>query len=102
MNGQYIMGTSEKKYKYPITDEKRLATKLYMRAYRKNRRRDEMALLLDVELAVGGKASPPGYDTTAEPNLFVATLQQPDSIGASGSNCDSDTSGRQQNIYSID
>ena len=93
MDGQYIMidgarykrmVDKRKKYKYPITPEKRLARKLYMQRYRATIRKNEMALLLDIELAVGGEASPPGYDTAAEPNLCVATLQQPDSVRTSG------------------
>ena len=76
-----------------------------MRHYRSNKRKNEEALLLDIELALGGEAGPPRYDTTAEPNLSVATLQQPDSVRTSGSNRpdgQSDTSGRRQNSYSLD
>ena len=114
MDGQYIMvdghrykrmQDKRKKYKYPITPEKRLARKLYMRRYRKNKRLDEMALLLDIELAVGGEAAPPGYDTTAEQNISVATLQQPDSVRTSGQdsqNGDNDTSRWQQDADSLD
>ena len=114
MDGLYIMidgarykrmQDKRKKYKYPITPEKRLARKLYMRAYRKNKRRDEMALLLDIELAVGGEASPPGYDSSAQPNISVAEMRQPDSIRTSGQDCqngDNDTSGWQQNADSLD
>ena len=114
MDGLYIMvdghrykrmQDKRKKYKYPITDEHRLARKLYMRRYRKNKRRDEMALLHDIELAVGGEAAPPGYDTTAETNLSVAEMCEPNSVRTSGQDCTdghNDTSGWQQNVCSID
>ena len=99
------MQDKRKKYKYPITPETRLKRKLYMRRYRKNKRRDEMALLLDIELAVGGETAPPGYDTTAQPNLSVSEMCEPDSVRTSGQdsqNGDNDTSGQQQNVCSID
>ena len=114
MDGLYIMidghrykrmQDKRKKYKYPITPAKRLQRKLYMRAYRKNKRLDEMALLLDIELAVCGEAAPPGYDTTAEQNISVAEMCEPDSVRTSGpdsQNVDNDTSGQQQNVCSID
>ena len=111
MDGLYIMidgarykriVDKRKKYKYPITPEKRLARKLYMRQYRSAKRKNEV---LDIELAVGGEAAPPGYDSSAQQNLSVATLQQPDSVRTSGPDCpdgDNDTSGWQQNILSLD
>ena len=114
MDGMYIvidgsrykrMQDKRKKYKYPITPAKRLQRKLYMRAYRKNKRLDEMALLLDIELAVCGEAAPPGYDTTAEQNISVSELCEPDSVRTSGQDCenyDGDTSGWQQDILSLD
>ena len=98
------MVDKRKKYKYPINDQTRLARKIYMRAYWKKKRQHELALLLDIELAVGGEANPPQYDTASEPNIPVASLQQPDSVRTSGQDCqnsDSDTSGWQQNIPSI-
>ena len=114
MDGLYIMidghrykrmQDKRKKYKYPITPAKRLQRKLYMRAYRKNKRLDEMALLLDIELAVCGEAAPPGYDTTAEQNISVSELCEPDSVRTSGQdsqNGDNDTSGWQQDADSLD
>ena len=99
------MQDKRKKYHYPITPETRLTRKLYMRAYRKNKRRDELALLLDIQPVVGGEANPPQYDTASEPNLPVASLQEPDSVRTSGQDCenyDGDTSGWQQNILSLD
>ena len=84
MDGLYIMidgarykrmVDKRKKYKYAITPEKRLARKLYMRQYRSAKRKNEVALLLDIELAVGGEGAPPGYDSSAQQNLSVATLQ---------------------------
>ena len=114
MDGLYIMidgarykrmVDKRKKYKYPITPETRLARKLYMRAYRKKKRQHELALLLDIQLAVGGETNPPQYDTASEPNLPVASLQEPDSVRTSGQDCqdgDGDTSGWQQDILSLD
>ena len=114
MDGLYIMidghrykrmQDKRKKYKYPITPAKRLQRKLYMRAYRKNKRLDEMALLLDIELALGGEASPPGYDSTAQPNIPVAEMREPNSVRTSGQDCqdgDGDTSGWQQDVLSLD
>ena len=99
------MQDKRKKYKYPITPQKRLARKLYMRTYRKNKRRDEMALLLDIELAVEGEATPPGYDTTAQPNMSVAEMCEPNSVRTSGPDSTdghNDTSGWQQNADSLD
>ena len=114
MDGQYIMigehrykrmVDKRKKYKYPITDQTRLQRKLYMRQYRAAKRKNEVDMLLVLKPAVEGEASPPGYDTTAEPNISVATLQQPDSVRTSGQDCpdgDNDTPGWQQNVPSID
>lgn len=114
MDGQYItiggatykrMVDKRKKYKYPITPEKRLARKLYMRQYRSTKRKNEVALLLAAELAVGGEAAPPRYDTTAEQNISVAEMCEPNSVRTSGQDCqndDNDTSGWQQNICSLD
>ena len=99
------MQDKRKKYHYPITPETRLARKLYMRAYRKKKRQHELALLLDIQLVVGGEANPPQYDTASEPNLPVASLREPDSVRTSGQDCenyDGDTSGWQQNILSLD
>ena len=99
------MVDKRKKYKYAITPETRLTRKLYMRAYRKKKRQHELALLLDIELAVDGEVNPPQYDTASEPNLPVASLQEPDSVRTSGQDCenyDGDTSGWQQNILSLD
>ena len=99
------MQDKRKKYHYPITPQTRLTRKLYMRAYRKKKRQHELALLLDIQLAVGGETNPPQYDTASEPNLPVASLQQPDSVRTSGQDCenyDGDTSGWQQNILSLD
>ena len=112
MDGQYIMidgarykrmVDKRKKYKYPITPEKRLQRKLYMQRYRSAKRKNEVALLLDIELAVGGVAAPPGYDTTAEPNISVAEMCERDSVRTSGQDCpdgDNDTSG--WHILSLD
>ena len=64
-----------------------------------------MALLLDIELAVCGEAAPPGYDTTAEQNISVSEMRQPDSIRTSGPDSTdghNDTSGWQQNADSLD
>ena len=64
-----------------------------------------MALLLDMELAVGGEAAPPQYDTAAQPNISVAEMREPNSVRTSGPDCadgDNDTSGWQQNILSLD
>ena len=115
MDGQYIMidgarykrmVEKRKKYKYPITPEKRLQRKLYMREYRKNKRRHEVdMLLLILQPAVDGETNPPQYDSTAEQNISVATLPKPDSVRTSGQDCpdgDRDTSGWQQNILSLD
>jgi hypothetical protein len=114
MDGLYIMiggarykrmQDKRKKYKYPITPESGLKRKFYMRRYRSAKRKNEVDLLLDIELAVGGEAAPPGYDTAAEPNLSVSEMCEPDSVRTSGQdsqNGDNDTSGWQQNVLSID
>ena len=113
MDGLYIMVDGHrykrmvdkrKKYKYPSTDASRLQRKLYMRQYRSAKRKNEVALLLaDFELA--GEAAPPRYDSSAQQNLSIATLQQPDSVRTSGPDCPDghrDTSGWQQNVPSLD
>ena len=114
MDGQYItiggatykrMVDKRKKYKYPITDEKRLARKLYMRAYRSAKRKNEVALLLAAEPAVGKETSPPRYDTREEPDRPLPALQQPDSVRTSATDSQDghcDTARWQQNICSLD
>ena len=77
-----------------------------MRQYRSAKRKNEVdMLILVLKPAVEGEANPPGYDTTAEPNISVAEMCEPDSVRTSGpdsQDCDSDTSGWQQKILSID
>jgi hypothetical protein len=76
-----------------------------MRAYRKKKRQHELALLLDIELAVGGEANPPQYDTASEPNISVAEMCEPNSVRTSGQDSTdghNDTSGWQQKILSLD
>ena len=114
MDGQYIMidgarykqmVDKRKKYKYPITPEKRFQRRLYMQRYRAAIRKNELALLLDIELAVGGEANPPQYDTASEPNISVAEMCEPNSVRTSGQDSTdghNDTSGWQQKILSLD
>ena len=117
MDGQYIMidghrykrmVDKRKKYKYPITDEKRLQRKLYMRRYRATKRKNELdvdMLILVLKPSVDGEAAPPQYDSTQEPSLSLPALCQPDSVRASGPDCtdgDNDISGWQQDVLSLD
>ena len=117
MDGQYIridgarykrMVDKLKKYKYPITDEKRLARKLYMRRYRATKRKNELdvdMLILILKPSVDGESAPPQYDSTQEPDVSLLALCQPDSVRASGPDCTDghyDTSGWQQDVHSLD
>ena len=76
-----------KKYVYPITDEKRMVRKLYMRKWRYNKKKNAVDLFLAVEHALAEQANPPGYDIKLEQDLFVPTVPEPDTAGANGPNC---------------
>ena len=83
----YKKMVGKKAYHYPITDEKRLVRRDYMRKWRYNKKKNAVDMFLAIESALAEQANPPGYDIKLEQDLFVPTLREPDTAGANGPNC---------------
>ena len=83
----YKKMVGKKAYHYPITAEKRLVRRDYMRKWRYNKKKNAVDMFLAIESALAEQANPPGYDIKLEQDLFVPTVPEPDTAGANGPVC---------------